>query len=561
MAANNPDILTTGPRLRDAVLLVVSIGLFFALFLGSRPLSAPDEGRYVEISREMVETGDWLTPRLNGVKYFEKPPLFYWFEAFLIKLFGLSEWSVRTGPALFALFGCLMVYYAGARLFSRTAGILSAVVLATSLLFFALSRLISPDMPVSVLLTASLLSFLLGTREPAGSARRLFFRGFYAFAALATLTKGLIGVVFPGMIILTWMLVTKERRVLGSMHLPSGLALFLLIAATWHIIVGRANPEFLDFYFVREHFQRYLTAVHHHEKPFWFYAPMLLLSLFPWGAFLVQAVKQNLPASWNDRGRHRDAIFLMIWAGLIFLFFSASSSKLIPYLLPVLPPLALLLGKYLADAWDGLPARHFSAGVIAFGVMAAAFLLFVAVVLHRRPELVPEAFSPFKAVLAAILLGSIALTGAAFRMIGPRGAITAIAGTMVLALVIFDSAAHHLDPRSLKPMALALKPLLRPGDEVAHYRNYFQDLTVYLERRAIVVEWKGELAFGSTIEDTSGWIISEAELWKRWRGPGRIFLVASLKDAEAIRNTPGRPLFPVAQNKNTVILSNVELKR
>src|SRR5512147_1212259 len=118
---------------RDLVVLTLAIGLLFAFMLGSRPLSVPDEGRYVEIPREMVATGDWLTPRLNGVKYFEKPPLFYWFEAVLFKFFGLSGWSVRIGPALFALLGCLAVYFAGTRLFGRAAGVLSAVVLATSM--------------------------------------------------------------------------------------------------------------------------------------------------------------------------------------------------------------------------------------------------------------------------------------------------------------------------------------------------------------------------------------------------------------------------------------------
>jgi hypothetical protein len=355
------------------------------------------------------------------------------------------------------------------------------------------------------------------------------------------------------------MLITNEWRVLRSMRLPSGLVLLLLIAVPWHIIVGLANPEFYDFYFVREHFQRYLTTIHHHEKPFWFFAPILLLGLFPWSAFLVQAVKQNLPASWNDRHLHRDAIFLMLWAGLIFLFFTASSSKLIPYILPVLPPLALLLGKYLAEAWKGVPVRDFSTGLMTFTVMVAALILFVAIVIHRRPELVPEAFSPLKAVLAALLLGGIALTHAAFRKTGPRGAVAAIAGTMVLALLIFGSSAHHLDTRSLKTMALILRPILRNGDDVAHYRNYYQDLPVYLERRAIVVEWRGELEFGAMIEDTSGWIISEAELWRRWEGQGRIFLVASQKDADAIRKMPGKRLFPVAQNRNTVILSNIEV--
>src|SRR5574337_68433 len=145
--------------LRDLVLLTVLIGALFGIMLGNRPLSVPDEGRYVEIPREMATTGDYLTPRLNGIKYFEKPVLFYWLEAFSIRLFGLDESGLRLWPALFALFGCLAVYAAGKRLFGRRAGFLAAIVLSTSVLYYALSRVIILDMPVSVLLTVSMLSF------------------------------------------------------------------------------------------------------------------------------------------------------------------------------------------------------------------------------------------------------------------------------------------------------------------------------------------------------------------------------------------------------------------
>jgi len=550
-----------GPCLRDVIALTLLLGLFFSLFLGSRALSVPDEGRYVEIPREMVVTGDWLTPRLNGVKYFEKPPLFYWFESVLIKLSGLSEWSVRTGPALFALFGCLAVYYAGARMFGRRSGLISAGILATSLLYYALSRLISLDMPVSVLLTASLLSFLLGTREPAGTVRRSFFWGFYAFAALATLTKGLIGIVFPGMIIFSWMLVTGEWRVLRTMYLPSGLALFLLIAAPWHILVGRANPEFFDFYFIREHFQRYLTQVHHHYKPAWFYLPILIGGLFPWSVFLLQAVRHALPPnSWKERKNYTTEIFLLLWASLIFLFFSASSSKLIPYLLPVLPPLALLIGKYLADAWDRTAVRGFSAGLAALAILVSLLLLVFPYLARYRPGSIPAAFVPHAGAAAVIVLCGILATGIAVRKRGSRGALIAIAGTSLLFFIVMSSGAQHADTKSLKPLAMALKPLLDPGDEVVNYRNYYQDLPVYLERRMTIVEWKGELEFGTTIEDTSGWMITEAELWKRWQGPRTIYLVAGKKDADALLKIQGKTFFLIAQNKNTVILSNSEAR-
>jgi 4-amino-4-deoxy-L-arabinose transferase-like glycosyltransferase len=566
MTSNDPDIRTDavaaeGPLLRDAVILFVTIGLLFALFLGSRPFSVPDEGRYVEIPREMTVTGDWLTPRLNGVKYFEKPPLFYWFEALLVKLFGLSEWSVRIGPVFFALFGCLAVYYSGARLFGRRTGILSAVVLATSLLYYALSRLITLDMPVSVLLTAALLSFLLGTREPAGTGRRLSFWGFYAFAALATLTKGLIGIVFPGMIIFLWMLVTNEWRVLRSMHLASGIAVFLLIAAPWHLLVQRANPEFFDFYFVREHFQRYLTKVHHHYKPAWFYLPILAGALLPWSVFLMQAVRRAVPPnSWKDRKNYKSEIFLLLWALLIFLFFSASSSKLIPYVLPVLPPLALLIGKYLADEWDRTASRGFSAGLVALALIVSLLLLVFPYVTRFRPGSVPAAFVPYAGMAGAVLLLGIVATSIAVRRSGTRGAVIAIAGASLLFLVVMNSGARHADVRSLKPLALAIKPLLKPGDEIAHYRDYYQDLPVYLERRMTIVEWKGELDFGTQIEDTSGWMISEAELWKRWQGPTRIFLVSDRKDADTIRKQRDKVFFLIAEYNNTVVLSNIEVK-
>ena len=546
-------------RLRDLILLTVLTALFFGIFLGSRPLSVPDEGRYVEIPREMVVTGDYLTPRLNGVKYFEKPPLFYWFEAVLIKLFGLSEWSVRLGPALFALFGCLAVYFAGTRMFSRMTGLLSAVVLATSVLYYALSRLISLDMPVSIVLSASLLSFLLGTREPVGNTRRFFFWGFYAFAALATMTKGLIGIVFPGMIIFAWMLIMNEWRILRSMHLPSGLAIFLLIAAPWHILVSRANPEFLDFYFIREHFQRYLTKVHHHYKPAWFYIPILVGGMFPWSVFLFQAVRHAVPLnSWKERKNYSSEIFLLLWSLLIFLFFSASSSKLIPYLLPVLPPLALLIGKYLADGWERNALRGFGAGQISYSVITAVLAIGLFIV-HRY---VPALNTFGMTVVCWTVGGWLLLKCTAVWTSRGRDTVNRVVIHIVLAFSVFfiagSAIAPKLDTRSLKPFAQVLKPILRPGDEVAHYRNYYQDLPVYLERRMTLVEWRGELDFGMTTEDVSDWMINEAELWKRWQGPARIFLVAGTKDADAVRTTQNGPFFLIAQNKNTVILSNKE---
>jgi 4-amino-4-deoxy-L-arabinose transferase-like glycosyltransferase len=547
-------------NLRDILVLTLVIGLFFALFLGSRPLSVPDEGRYVEIPREMAATSDWLTPRLNGVKYFEKPPLFYWVEASIIRLFGLNEWSVRLGPALFGLFGCLVVSYAGTRLFGRRAGMLAAVVLATSLLYYALSRLIILDMPVSVLLTASLLAFLLGTREPAGLRRRSLFYGFYAFAGLAVLTKGLIGIVLPAMIIGAWIIVMSEWRLLRQMYLPTGLLLFLAITAPWHVLVSLANPEFPRFYFIHEHFERYLTKVHGRFKPFWFFIPVLLLGLFPWTAFLFQAVKDALPPAWKDRRQHGPAVFLLLWAGLIFVFFSASSSKLIPYLLPVLPPLALLIGRYLAAVRVPDHRAAFRAGAVAVAVMTLLIVVGLLLLPRFRPEVDLHLFRNHLVVITGILLFGAGVFIALTRRDRMREAIIALAVTAALFPAVAGSALVHLDTRSIKDLALNLRPRLAQGDEVAAYRTYYQDLPVYLERRITVVEWKGELEFGTTVEDASGWMIGEAEFWRRWDGPGTLYAMTTKAQHDGYWKSSGKRYFLIAQNERNMLLSNREAK-
>ncbi|NCP04563.1 MAG: phospholipid carrier-dependent glycosyltransferase, partial [Deltaproteobacteria bacterium] len=369
--------------------------------LGSRPLSVPDEGRYSEIPREMVVTGDYITPRLNGVKYFEKPALFYWLESVSIRFFGVNEWGLRLWPALFGLLGALTVYGAGRRLYGRRTGLIAGAVLSTSLLYYALSRVVILDMAMTVLLAAALLAFLLSTHEPPGPSRRLLLWGFYLFAALATMTKGLIGMLIPMMVVGAWIGILNEWRMLKTIYLPSGLVLFLIVAAPWHILVSRANPEFLNFYFIHEHFLRYLTTIHKRYEPVWYFVPVLLLGLFPWTAFLVQSIRHSLPVSWRERRGQSDALFLILWAVLIFLFFSASGSKLIPYILPVFPPLAILIGRYLATAWDRDDMPGIRSG---YAILLIMVLILAAAVMAVISHIIPMETEPFETYLEALVL-------------------------------------------------------------------------------------------------------------------------------------------------------------
>jgi len=507
----------------------------------------------------MVASGDYLTPRLNGVKYFEKPPLFYWLQSLSIQLFGLSEWSLRLWTAIFALFGCLAVYTGGRKLFGQKSGLLASVILATSLLYFAMGRIITLDMSVSILLTCALLAFIVGTSEPVGTRRRLILWAFYIFAALATLTKGLIGIVIPGMVIGLWIALMGEWSLLKKMYLPSGIAIFLLVTLPWHILVAQANPEFLNFYIVHEHFQRFLTKRRGPLRQWWIFIPVLLLGMFPWTVFLIQAIRHNLPLSWRRRRQHKEALFLILWAGLVLVFFSASSSKLIPYILPIFPPLAILIGRYLAAAWDGRHLPGIPSGYWIFFIMSS---MLVAAALMPGQRYLKGYSDVARFTLSVYTLTSLLTFGSLATLIlgrygGFRGGFSALTLTSVLFLMVLNSSLMLFNQRrSVKELAVALQHRLRPGNEVVSYQTYYQDLPVYLQRRITVVGWKGELDFGARVEDVSGWMIEDAEFWQKWNGPFTVYMVTSRARYSKLLAQSGRQFYLVAQTDYDVLLSN-----
>jgi 4-amino-4-deoxy-L-arabinose transferase-like glycosyltransferase len=339
------------------------------------------------------------------------------------------------------------------------------------------------------------------------------------------------------------------------------MAVFLLIAAPWHVLASRANPEFFNFYFIHEHFQRYLTKVHGRYKPAWYFIPILLAGFLPWSAFLVQAVRHSVPASWKERHGHRDTVFLLLWAGLVFLFFSASSSKLIPYVLPVFPPLSLLIGRYLADSWDSRDFSGVRAGYTVFLASALALSAALLALPLLAPELNVQVLGPYRYTVAGTLATGAIIAWTLARSRGFQQAFFVLIATAALFLVQLNAAAPQVPTRSVKHLATTLKSLLQPGDEVASYREYYQDLPVYLERRITVVDWKGELTFGSEAEDTREWMIDSATFWKRWEGPIMMYMMTGIETYDTLRKDPRLTLHPVAQDKKNILVSNREVKR
>ncbi|MFA6409755.1 MAG: phospholipid carrier-dependent glycosyltransferase [Gammaproteobacteria bacterium] len=510
----------------DFLIVSLIIGLLFGIMLGSFPLESPDGARYAEIPREMIVSGDYLTPHLNGVKYFEKPPLFYWTQVSSIKVFGLNEWSVHIPNALFAFFTCLFVYFAGRKLFDRGTGIAASLTLATSTLFFVLARIVTLDMALTAFLTIGMSGFLIGVNSSeVGFRRNIYFWIFYVFLALAVLTKGMVGIVLPGMIIFVWMIFCGNWRDLKHFCLPSGILLFLVIVLPWHILVQLKNPEFSRFYFWEQHFLRYFTGYAQREQQFWFFPVVLIGGFLPWIFFLPQALKKHVGSIWRARKEKKIASFLVVWSVSVFVFYSFSDSKLAPYILPMFPPLALLLGGYLASLWKG----EGKAAIVFWPFYIFSFIAFFLgvgfLIAIKFLDFSQYAFTPINVYLVGIAFCLSGILAALCRYkFGIRVGLIAMFFTTTCWLLALSPCLSTGNGKSLEPLTKILKTELQKTDEVAVYNNYYQDLPYYLERIITVVNFQGELEFGVKHGNASGWMINSDTFWSRWNSNKRMYM-------------------------------------
>lgn len=545
---------TTNPQtwcLDIFFLLITLSGLYF-LFLGVRPLFVPDEGRYAEIAREMVASHDYITPYLNGIKYFEKPVLFYWLGAAAIKLGGLNLWSVRSVNAILGLLGCLLTYFTGRRLYDRATGLFSALILGSSGLYFFMAHTVSLDLPVTVFLSITFYAFLLNIKNPS----RLYMWTAAASAALAVLTKGLIGLVFPALVIGAWLTVMNEWRLLKRLYLPSSIFIFLLIATPWHWLVNHRNPEFFYFYFIEQHFLRYTTKEVGHYQPAWFFIPCVILGFFPWITFLPQAIAKQLPSAWKERHQYATSIFLVLWATLIFLFFSFSKSKLIPYILPIFPALALLTGRYLAQRWNQTATRGLKISYYVLALLSTAIAIAIFFSIDQINNTNP-ANTKFYLYIAISILSIGNISACALIARHTRKALIITMVTAWLFLLSMLATMPSLDTRTILPLATYVKPLLNSQTEVITYNQYYQDLPFYLEQRVSILNWKNEMTYGMAHQNTQEWMLNDETFWKRWNSNKQIYLFISLSElTEWKKRYPTEKIYLVKQTTTTALATN-----
>lgn len=501
--------------------ILLLLAIILAIWFGSldyRHLVKPDEGRYAEIPREMKASGDWLTPRLNDIKYFEKPALQYWATAGAYTLFGEHHWTARLWSALTGFLGIVLAYFTGRRLWGATAGLYSAAVLASSLLYVLIGHINTLDMGVTFFMGLSLSGFLLAQHAGASTKEnRAWMLVAWAALAFSVLSKGLIGLVLPGAVLVLYTLIQRDWGLWKRLHLLSGLVLFFAISAPWFIAVSLANPEFFQFFFIHEHFERFLTKAHHRYQPWWAFIPILLAGILPWITLMFDSLARAWNADSAGAKTFRPLRFLLVWSVFIFVFFSASSSKLPSYILPIFPALALLIGHRLTQAAPRTLFWMLAPIVLLAGV---ALLLSPFSVTFASDEVPLELYRNYAAWLAAA--AAIWLAGSSVGLYllhraRVAGGILAFALSGLIFGQIALSGHESLSPaNSAWRIAQQIRPYLKPDTPFYSVEMYEQTLPFYIKRTVTLVAHQDEMAFGLT-QEPEKWVPTVAEFEQIWK--------------------------------------------
>ncbi len=511
-----------------------------------RGLFTPDEGRYADIAREMLDSDDWVTPRLNGIKYLEKPPLQYWATAGAFAVLGVDEWTARLWPAYTGFLGIALLAFAGFRLAPRSPWLATALMAAGCWGYFLGGQFLTLDMGLTFFLTVAMLAFLLSRRAGiAPSAERGWMILAWAGMACAVLSKGIVGLVIPALALVVYVALERDLSPLKRLHWAPGLAAFAAIALPWFVLAQQRNPEFFHFFFIREHFERYLLPDHHRPGPWWYFVPVLLVGLLPWTpsipAALARAWRTAAPPGFKiDR-------FLVIWAGVVVVFFSASHSKLPGYVLPALPAILLLLARHypaLSERARRAPAVACIASGLALGLLAAALP-------HLDARLSWTEFDAHYAIwllAAGLVLSAAGLAGLRLQRRASDEASIAVVGLgSLLAVQIALSGTHVLDEHysSERIMQAVVGEKLRFPRELPFYSvaSFDQSVPFYLGRPVTLVRYKDELAPGIATEPWK-FVSSVEEFVELWQEHAEAFAIMTPPFYEKLRQQglPGRVL-------------------
>lgn len=497
-------------RPQVAWLLLTLAVLYFCLFhgLGAMGLIGPDEPRYAAIAREMAESGDWVTPRLHGKPWFEKPVLYYWAAAIQYKLWGDSEFAARIPSAIAASVTTLALGWLAWKSYGWCAAAIVLFLFPTTVAAIGFGRAATTDMLFAASLALAMVAAArivrpgrgptdleetayAGAKSPA--RRRMLLSqlarcGFGAALGLAALAKGPAAIVLAGGSVGLWAVATRRWRDAFALLHPLAVLTFAAVALPWYVLCALRNPEFIDVFLVSHNFQRFLTPVFRHEQPFWFFGPVLIVALFPWTLLLAGTVRDGIALMRSESWRWSSSLFFACWVVFPFFFFSLSKSKLPGYILPAIPAIALLLARSLNKAADENAGK---AGRFLMGTGVALLILGGAAALPQSSAQLPEA-GPYALRLIAFVagVGGVVVIYFAARKKPWLAMGVTTATVAALCFVITSSLLPRMDPqRSPRTAALRMMQMQRANDAVGYklHRAWSYGLSYYLQRE--MQEW------------------------------------------------------------------------
>jgi 4-amino-4-deoxy-L-arabinose transferase-like glycosyltransferase len=528
------------------VVLLLVFGVLLFIDLPGSHLFDPDETRYAEIAREMLATGDYLTPRLNGSHYFEKPPLSYWLNAAAMAVFGQSSYVARLTTRM-ATVGILLILIFSLST-SKNAGLWAALVYISSPLPFALGRIVLTDGVLTFALTMaffSLRGMLLRFEE--GRKTTVYQIGLGIGVAMAVMTKGLIGIIFPFLVLFLWCAIVGRWKYLKKITLSGATLLAVVLSIPWFILMERTHPGFSKYFFYQEHVLRYATNYAQRPGSFFYFPLVFIAGIFPWLIFFGKAIGEGFNIQrryWVD---HSDDLFFILWMFVILLFFSLSQSKLIPYILPAYPAMAAFLGKWMAES-SKISRKLWSAQSIMLTAIVAASLLYAL----KSKLVIQQELQPF-VIFICILLFVGAWGSSYLEKITRRAHVIypfCWAGVyFVLILAVPNLSTRYSD------FHLADEASKVGGDTIVCYQYFSPSFSWVIKDAAIpVAAYDGELASDGQRQPRLFW--DADTFWRRWNSDEKIVVYVREKDAELFNGPRVKKSFRVAKNHRSFVLSN-----
>lgn len=534
------------------VFLVILISLLLYTFqLGNRPLNNPDEGRYASVSYNMILHKDYVTPKVFDAPFLDKPPVYYWLQAGTFKFFGINNTTIRFWPMLAGVTCIAFVYLSSLLLFNRKTAIFASTILATAPVYFFSARYANLDLEVAVFITISLLSFLLGTKFYPSKNGVFWYLVAYLFAGVGFLTKGLIAILFPILIIGTWIIIFKKWKLILQMQIIPGILIILAIVSPWVYFAMKANNNFIDYFFIYQQFSRFLSTEYFNAKmPFWFYFVVVLVGFGAWSALLIGSFKEIKVSIKEKKNNFEYLVFLLIWIVVIFVFFSIPKSKLIGYILPIFPAIAIVIG-YCYSHINKVKLSIKAAAILQFTILIA--LLVAQIIISRVSSIwMGHNYYPFMFLpLLLILIPFIWLFKR--NSFSPYYYFITIVGIIVLITANSYSKYMYVGSSSTKPIYDYMENKLTKDSKIILFGSYLPDIIVYSKRNIYFAnDWEkiskttkndGDIyrianyCYANNNTDKCPFLLSIDNLKKMWQRENNIYIIFKKSFLGDFKNT------------------------